>query len=49
MANPKRPRDPNQPAKLIGDIATGESHEPIAAGVADHVGSLAEIAKLANQ
>lgn len=27
MANPKRPRDPNQRAKLIVDIATGESHE----------------------
>jgi len=24
MANPKRPRDPNQLAKLIVDIATGE-------------------------
>jgi hypothetical protein len=28
MANPKRPRDPNQRAKLILDIATGESDEP---------------------
>ncbi len=28
MANPKRPRDPNQRAKLIVDIATGESEEP---------------------
>lgn len=28
MANPKRPRDPNQRAKLIVDIATGESQEP---------------------
>lgn len=28
MANPKRPRDPNQRAKLIVDIATGESDEP---------------------
>jgi len=27
MANPKRPRDPNQRAKLIVDIATGESDE----------------------
>lgn len=24
MANPKRPRDPNQLAKLITDIATGD-------------------------
>jgi hypothetical protein len=28
MANPKRPRDPNQRAKLIVDIVTGESDEP---------------------
>jgi hypothetical protein len=28
MANPKRPTDPNQRAKLIVDIATGESDEP---------------------
>ncbi len=28
MANPKRPRDPNQRAKLIVDIATGQSDEP---------------------
>lgn len=27
MPNPKRPRDPNQRAKLIVDIATGESDE----------------------
>jgi hypothetical protein len=27
MANPKRPRDPNQLAKLIVDIATGEELE----------------------
>jgi hypothetical protein len=27
MANPPRPRDPNQRAKLIVDIATGESDE----------------------
>lgn len=27
MANPKRPRDPNQLAKLITDIATGEVEE----------------------
>lgn len=26
---PKRPRDPNQLAKLMIDIATGEEHEPI--------------------
>jgi hypothetical protein len=28
MANPKRPRDPNQRAKLIVEIATGESDDP---------------------
>jgi hypothetical protein len=28
MANPKRPRDPNQRGKLIVDIAAGESDEP---------------------
>jgi hypothetical protein len=28
MANPKRPRDPNQRAKLIVDIATGEAKDP---------------------
>jgi hypothetical protein len=28
MPNPKRPTDPNQRAKLIVDIATGESDEP---------------------
>jgi hypothetical protein len=28
MADPKRPRDPNQRAKLIVDIATGGSDEP---------------------
>jgi hypothetical protein len=28
MANPKRPRDPNQRVKLIVDIATGESDAP---------------------
>jgi hypothetical protein len=28
MGNPKRPTDPNQRAKLIVDIATGESDEP---------------------
>lgn len=27
MPNPKRPRDPNQLAKLIVDIATGETDE----------------------
>ncbi len=27
MANPKRPRGPNQRPKLIVDIATGESNE----------------------
>jgi hypothetical protein len=27
MANPKRPRDPNQRAKLIVDIATGEAED----------------------
>jgi hypothetical protein len=28
MANPKRPRDTNQLAKLIADLATGERSEP---------------------
>jgi len=28
VPNPPRPRDPNQRAKLIVDIATGESEEP---------------------
>lgn len=28
MTNPKRPRDPNQLAKLIVDIATGDAQEP---------------------
>ncbi len=28
MTNPKRPRDPNQLAKLVLDIATGETVEP---------------------
>jgi hypothetical protein len=28
MTKPKRPRDPNQLAKLIADIATGEVVEP---------------------
>jgi len=77
MANPRRPRDPNQRAKLIVEIATGESDEPraprdtpasthgrqggqsgglaraakltpkqLAAGVADHVWTLREIASL---
>ena len=32
MANPKRPRDPNQRAKLIVEIATGESVEAKAPG-----------------
>ena len=27
MPNPKRPRDPNQLAKLITDIATGEAED----------------------
>lgn len=27
MTNPKRPRDPNQLAKLIVDIATGETSD----------------------
>ncbi len=35
MANPKRPRDPNQRAKLIVDIATGESDEPKAPDAKD--------------
>ena len=42
---PKRPRDPFQLAKLIGDISVGEAME---AGVSDHVWSLEEIAKLAD-
>ena len=29
MTNPKRPRDPNQLAKLIADIATGEVTETL--------------------
>ena len=28
MKKPKRPRDPNQLAKLIVDLATGEASEP---------------------
>jgi hypothetical protein len=28
MANLKRPRDPNQLAKLIADIATGDTDDP---------------------
>ena len=28
MKTPKRPRDPNQLAKLIVDLATGEAKEP---------------------
>lgn len=28
MAKPKRPRDPNQLAKLIVDIATGQASDP---------------------
>lgn len=28
MAKPKRPRDPNQLAKLIVDISTGEAQDP---------------------
>jgi len=28
MKNPKRPRDPNQLAKSIVDLATGETTEP---------------------
>lgn len=29
MSNPKRPRDPNQLAKLIADIATGSQTETL--------------------
>jgi hypothetical protein len=29
MAGPKRPRDPNQLAKLIVDIATGEAEDTV--------------------
>lgn len=28
MANPKRPRDPNQLAKMIVDLTTGDATEP---------------------
>jgi hypothetical protein len=28
MANPKRPRDANQLAKMIVDLSTGEENEP---------------------
>lgn len=28
MSKPKRPRDPNQLAKLVVDIATGEAERP---------------------
>ena len=44
MARPRRPRDPNQLAKLILDPTTGDAME---AGVADHVWSQKEIAELA--
>jgi hypothetical protein len=30
MAKPKRPRDPNQLAKLIVDLSTGDATEPAA-------------------
>lgn len=30
--HPKRPRDPNQLAKMIVDLATGEADEPTPAG-----------------
>lgn len=29
MSKPKRPKDPNQRAKLIVDIATGEVSDPV--------------------
>lgn len=29
MSKPKRPKDPNQRAKLIVDIATGETSDPV--------------------
>ena len=46
---PKRPRDPNQLAKLIVDIAKTLRITPaMAAGVSDHVWSLEEIAMLAD-
>jgi hypothetical protein len=56
--NPKHPRDPNQLAKLIVDIATGESENvkpahrtrraptPWRRAVSDHVWSLAEVGGL---
>lgn len=33
---PKRPRDPNQLAKLIVDIASGEASEPTPAAATQH-------------
>ena len=41
---PKRPRDPNQLAKLILDIAITPA---MASGISDHVWSYEEIAELA--
>jgi hypothetical protein len=35
MANLKRPRDPSQRAKLIVEIATGESDEPKSPPITD--------------
>lgn len=35
MKQPKRPRDPNQLAKLIVDIATGEEAEPAETSTTD--------------
>jgi hypothetical protein len=32
MTHPKRPRDPNQLAKSVIDIATGQASEPSKAG-----------------
>lgn len=29
MSKPKRPKDTNQLAKFITDIATGQAHEPV--------------------
>lgn len=46
MAKPKRPRNPNQLAKLIVDIATGET--PPDSITPENVWALDEIAQLAS-
>ena len=44
MANPKRPRDPNQRGKLIVDIATGEVEDeqvrPLTPAERGHLGGI---------